>query len=278
MQLLTIISPSEVKESAPTRQTIDLKSIQDSIFLAERKHIIEFLGDEYYYELLTQKSTNTLTADNMAFWWYFLRQTIANSVIMEALPFMQYQVGTNGVTVAEGNSTRNAEIQEYKLLEARIGANVTEYKKACEDFLVKNKARYPKFIKNIGTETCCEKPKSGEQLLGIYFADSADGCCDDVCQPPPFEYVPPTVVPPTFTSEFLFLCANGAAPEIKKIVKGETILSSVPLFFPTAQDAADYINTTFGASFTVVTIAGVPYLTTADTVKWQIVICCCLNN
>ena len=269
---LTIATAAEVIKVAPTRQKIELKTIEDSIFIAENNYIRPFLGDAFYYEILQQKATNTLTTTNMSFWYYFLQKYIAYATVMEALPFMQYQISTNGVTVADGSNTRNAELDEYKLLAANLAKQIQVVEKACHDYLVGNAANCPLFPANAAVATCCKPQESEKKLMIGLFFDEEESC------EPPFQFTPPPIVEPVIETLTLFSCANGATPELKKIVRGEVILSDTPLQFATATDAANYISATYNATAVSVTIGIGEYIKVIDNTKWNLIICCCVHG
>lgn len=108
LQRKVLITNHEVIFHAPTQHTLDPRSIQQAIIIAEERFIRPALGDEFYEQMLDQKNTE-VTADNLAAQQQLINTSMAG---MQNIPQL---VAGNLVNNIDGLNTENKELWKMHL-------------------------------------------------------------------------------------------------------------------------------------------------------------------
>ena len=91
-----MITTAEVKAIAIVNSNLDTAYLDQYILLAQRRYIREFLGKEFYEELLTEIAASTLTTNNTNVLVY-IKDALAHYVVYEGLPQIRSQIAKGGV-------------------------------------------------------------------------------------------------------------------------------------------------------------------------------------
>jgi len=102
-----IITTTEIIDLAiPNKSGFEPRFFSKWILKTQRQYIRNFLGKDYYDEILTQVAASTLTADNTALLDDYLKPMLAHYCLYERLPQINHHV-TNSGTVDDFNEFSN---------------------------------------------------------------------------------------------------------------------------------------------------------------------------
>lgn len=104
-QLITI---NKIKEIIPISANIDGDLLTPSITLTQTKYIKPILGKLLYEDILTKYSNQTLNAIETAL-VEIVQIALAQYIVDNTLPFLQYQVTSNGLTMMAGINVESAD-------------------------------------------------------------------------------------------------------------------------------------------------------------------------
>ena len=93
-----IITTDEVKTIALTDANLDTAYIDQYILYSQRKYIREFLGKEFYEEILDEVENSTLTTANSNVLVY-IKDALAHYVVYESLTQIRTSINKGGVNV-----------------------------------------------------------------------------------------------------------------------------------------------------------------------------------
>jgi hypothetical protein len=181
LQQKVLITSDEVIFHAPTKQTLDPRTIQNAIIIAEQRFIRPTLGDALYEELINQKNTlvtagnlaamqaligsapilkagdfvnatEFLTAFNLQLWKEgLLWKTTAEAVMLIALPDEFVQFRSEGVvhphppaSVMSQSGVVTPDLRSVKwVMDKKLMDRIDPLVEAIKAYICRNKASYP---------------------------------------------------------------------------------------------------------------------------------------
>jgi len=91
-----MMTTAEIKEIAIVNSNLDTAYLDQYILYSQRFYIREFLGKEFYEELLTQIAAASLTTNNTNVLVY-IKDALAHYVVYESLTQVRTQISKGGV-------------------------------------------------------------------------------------------------------------------------------------------------------------------------------------
>lgn len=93
-----MITTAEVKTIGIVNANLDTAYIDQYILYSQRFYIRDFLGKEFYEELLDEIENSTLTTNNTNVLVY-IKNALAHYIVYESLPQVRSQISKGGVNV-----------------------------------------------------------------------------------------------------------------------------------------------------------------------------------
>ncbi len=208
-----LITAPEVLFHAPTKHTLDIRTIEQSIIVAEERFLRPALGDSFYEALITAKNTEAteaniatlqpliptttiyvghylnsytyLSAANKLLWKMHLWKLAAECVMMLATPEGFVQFGSEGVVhtnptagpLTSGNVITPSLGAVKWTMDKKLMDRIDPLLEAMHNWICKRSADYPLY------EKPCECDNSGNAnqrrsdfVLGIYDDEDEGGC------------------------------------------------------------------------------------------------------
>lgn len=193
----TLIQPNEVVNSgllraAPINNRFDAQLLTPHIAAAEESFVVPVLTRDFYEWLIEQKAgrvsnyNTSIAAQVKAFdgaglekaeelWKVHLLPYCAWAVYFEALPFIAFQTGSNGVFLAQTEHANNVGASGVKFLQDTTRRRIDQMKERMLVWLCENKAEFTEFD---GTSICPEESgcdgstetkNTLENRFGIYY-------------------------------------------------------------------------------------------------------------
>jgi hypothetical protein len=91
-----LITTAQVKTQAIVNSNLDTAYIDQYILFAQRKHLRDYLGKDFYDELLSENDT-TFSSDNQILVDSYIIPCLAHYVVYESLPQVRIQIAKGGV-------------------------------------------------------------------------------------------------------------------------------------------------------------------------------------
>lgn len=209
-----LITTDEVIFHAPTKQTLDPRTIQNSIIIAEERFIRPALDFDMYYELADSKNvvvTNAnkailqanmvggvvlkegdvvnafeqMSSDNQKLWKEHLWKLTAECVMLIAFPEGFVQFSSEGVIhtspIASPLNTTGVSTPELKsmkwAMDKKQQDRIDPLLESLHDYICRNKAKYLKYKKECPCDNETRNVKRSDLVLGLYDdIDQTPGC------------------------------------------------------------------------------------------------------
>jgi hypothetical protein len=213
LQRNVLITTDEVIFHAPTKHTLDPRTIQNAIIIAEERFIRPALGNAMYDELrsiknllvtndnlaatqaafgtsTTLKSGNLvnaaeyLTGYNSTLWYDILWKLCAEAVMLTAFPEAYIQFGSAGVahTVAPaspmgGSGEVGPDLRSVKwMMDKKLMDRIDPLVQALEFYICSYKIQFPKYTKDCPCDDSNSKSRKTNFILGLYDNDENCNC------------------------------------------------------------------------------------------------------
>ena len=142
MTLTLLLNEQEFKDLTPPSNQVNKELIVKKIIDAQYQYLRPILGCDLFDELLLQKSTNTLTPDNLIL-MDELKLTLANYSLYLYLPWSRIAIREQGTITKSGEYGSVVDQPDLKDLRADTMANATNYRIILQRFLCLNSTLYP---------------------------------------------------------------------------------------------------------------------------------------
>lgn len=209
-----LITTDEVVFHAPTKHTLDPRTIENSIIIAEERFIRPALDFEMYTEIANAKNVlvtssnkanlqskigtgytltegeivnalEELNADYQKLWKEHLWKLTAECVMLIAFPEGFIQFGSQGVvhtsptsSVMTATGDVTPELKSVKwALDKKQQDRIDPLLESLHDFICRNRGKYPKYKKYCPCDEVQTNTKRSDIVLGLY--DETPNCCDN---------------------------------------------------------------------------------------------------
>lgn len=160
MTLTLLLTEQEFKDLTPPSNQVNKELVVKKIIDAQYQYLRSILGCELYDELILQKSTNTLTPDNINL-INELKLALANYTLYLYLPWSRTAVREQGTVLKTGEYANVGDQVDLKDLRSDTLANANNYRIILQKYLCDNSALYPLY-QHCG---CCVKTVKSSNLF-----------------------------------------------------------------------------------------------------------------
>jgi len=160
-------------KAVPINSRFDASLISPHIQTAELRHLKSFICDAFYNDLVAEKdgigqynadlgtvtaayTTNTVYE---ALYKNYLLPYMANAIVLQSLPFIGLQIGSNGVFAAGAEFGQNTGAEGIKFLQKQLLETVNILKDNILKHLCENQTLYPLFC---STDFCIDTDCDGQ--------------------------------------------------------------------------------------------------------------------
>ncbi|MEK0325080.1 MAG: hypothetical protein QQN63_05185 [Nitrosopumilus sp.] len=162
-EMLTTV---EVIDLGLAQGSFDEELIEDFIILAQRHYVRDFLGKDFYNEILDQIEGATLTADNTALLDDYLKPMLANYVVYDSLPQIRNNITSAGVMNNSSTTSEASSSTDFALLRNNILQLAQRWEKDAKQFIIDEQdddsTKYPLF------GDCVNNQHRGKNQIIIY--------------------------------------------------------------------------------------------------------------
>lgn len=161
--MATIINANEVINGGIVRPTplnarFDVQLISPNVLVAELRYIKPLLCAELYNDMIAEKNASDANynpnvgaivqkfptnAFYEALWVEYLQELCARAVLVQSLPSIAYQTGSNGVYQNNSEYATNAGDKGYKALQDANTQAIEALTGAVKQYLCDNRANFP---------------------------------------------------------------------------------------------------------------------------------------
>lgn len=212
-----LISTDEVVFHAPTKHTLDPRTVEQSIIIAEERFAVQVLGYELYLTLCSEKNRTVdtlnisdltsktsamleigdlvnasefLSVKNKALWDHILWKFMAECVMLTAAPEGFVQFGSEGVFHQQATSSPmggggvvTPELRSMKwAMDKKMFDRIDPLKTAVHNFICRHKSDYPLYDKPCDCDASGNPYKRRTDVaVGVYDDDEPSKCpCNEI--------------------------------------------------------------------------------------------------
>ena len=144
---IDFISETYIRENTVLNQNLDIKDIVNNINVAQDMYIQPILGTNFYNELLTKYSNQTLTADETDLVLH-IKPGLAYRASEMSLPFIQYQIKNKGPQTQSGDNSDSVDTGVLGYLRNELSNRAEFYEQRLVNYLCDNKDLFDGYINN----------------------------------------------------------------------------------------------------------------------------------
>lgn len=145
-----LITDAQIKELATLNQNVTVSTFMGSqIRICQETRLNPFLGNNFYSQLMTQASTNTLSADNLTLLTGYIRPYLANWTMYEVVPQIWAQVREQGVVNQSGDYAQNVAQDSMTMIREQYEQAAKAYEQRMRRFLCEYSNSYPLYSVNL---------------------------------------------------------------------------------------------------------------------------------
>lgn len=164
-----LVDQNDFKNYSNISQNIDTQQLRSSMLTSQMVQIQPCLGVDLYSELMTQKSTNTLTPLNNTLLEY-IAPTIVYYTLYDILPTFYARMENKGISTNNETTQSSVDINMIKYLRGEHQIKGDQFKTRLIQYLEDNKSSYPLYI---STTNCgCDDGDCKPRNQGVHFYKS----------------------------------------------------------------------------------------------------------
>jgi len=170
-----IIGENYLKSVSIIEDNADMKAITPTIQYVQQVYIKSLLGTRLYDQILSQISTNTVSALNTTLLDNYVIPCMLYYILSECTPVFKYRYANKGIMIKNSDNSQPADLQEIQFLMDKWKNNAEALAEICTKYLVSESTDYPLYDAN--TEIYEVQPNKQNFTHGLFLGD------DDDCRP-----------------------------------------------------------------------------------------------
>lgn len=113
------MTAAEIVTEVVPHSSFDTTLIANEIISAQRKHVREFLGEDYYEDLLDKVENSTMNAADTTLMDEYIKPMLARYVLFEALPQVRLNLTSQGVMINDTEFSNQSSHKDWSMLRSK---------------------------------------------------------------------------------------------------------------------------------------------------------------
>ena len=154
MAEVLFINDVYIKTYTQVNGSVDSNLLYPSIYLAQDKYLMPYLGTNLYEKLKTDIAANDLSGDYQTLVDDYCLKVVLWFTMVEALPNLQYKIDNS--TLVQRNSEDATAVSDAVMKDAidRAMSNATFYLNLLVDYLCAESSKFPEYSNNVWPQRC----------------------------------------------------------------------------------------------------------------------------
>lgn len=169
-----IVGENYLKSVSIINDNADMKVITPTIQYVQQAYIEDLLGTQLYNQILSQISSNTVSANNQTLLDNYVIPCMHYYILSECTPVFKYRYMNKGVMVKSSENSQPATLEEIEFLMDKWKNQAEKLAEKCTKYLCANTNTYTLYTAN--TEGYESQPNKNNYTNGLYFNESLDNC------------------------------------------------------------------------------------------------------
>lgn len=157
-----------LKANTSIQENVDGETIRPFIVLSMDKYILTTVGTALYNKLITDVKANTLTGNYLTLMQLYIQPTLAQYVMYEALPFINWQITNKAVVTKNSENSTASNKEDIIFLQAKIFDNANFYAQRFINYLRANYTLFPE-LNPATTDAATIFPAHTQYFSGIHL-------------------------------------------------------------------------------------------------------------
>ncbi len=168
MAIVKFISCDYVKENTLIEMNVDDAKITPIILKVQKVYLQQLIGSSFMDHLTSGVTNSTLTTDEDALLRNYIQPYLAEYVVYEALPFLNYKITNKAVSKESSEFSQSSDLSEVKYLRSNVKDMAEFLGKRLSKYLCDNEILFPEYTNPITPENLIKNSKS---FFGGIFLD-----------------------------------------------------------------------------------------------------------
>jgi hypothetical protein len=143
MATVLLLTATYIKDYTFVDPNVDEKYLRISIEEAQKIHIRNYIGSGLYDEIISQVSTNTLSALNTTLLDNYIIPALKWWVMVEAAPFLTYKVTNKNIVKKNSDNSTGVDFNELNSFMNLVTDKAQYHTKRLIDYLFEYSDQYP---------------------------------------------------------------------------------------------------------------------------------------
>lgn len=149
MAEILFINDVYIKKYTQVNGAVDSNILYPSVYLAQDKYLLPYLGTNLYEKLKTDISNNTLSGNYLTLVDDYVRRVVLWWSMVEVLPFLTYKLDNGTLVQRTSEDAQPVPDRVFKDMVDRAANNAEHYTGLLVDYLCMNSNLFPEYSNNV---------------------------------------------------------------------------------------------------------------------------------
>jgi hypothetical protein len=182
MATVLFISEETLKQETIISENVDPKLLVPTIKEAQNIYLLPILGTSLYNQLVTQVSSNTVSAANITLLDTYITPTLVKYCIYESILPLSFKFQNKNIATKNSEFSNQASMEDLRYLLDYTKNRAEWYAERLSNFLLANTSTYPLYLTQQNANIDTIYPNSNNYQNGMYLGPDID-----------WDLVPPSV-------------------------------------------------------------------------------------
>lgn len=145
-KIALLISEEKLKNFTATNQNLSPELLVPYILEAQDIELQYYLGSTFYFSILNQVLSGTVSADNQFLIDNYISKALVQWALMRALPFIKYRIFNKSVLAPTAENSDSVSLEEIQFLQSELRTAGNFYCERMTDWIQLHPGAYPVFF------------------------------------------------------------------------------------------------------------------------------------
>jgi hypothetical protein len=142
------VSREDIVKFTSVNGNVDVDNFVQWIKVAQDIHIQNYLGTDLFNKINDDIVSSTIANPYLALLTSYIKPMVIHWAMVEALPFMHYQIANKGIYKHNSENSETATIEEVEKLVDKYRLIAQHYTQRFIDYMCDNSSTFPEYLSN----------------------------------------------------------------------------------------------------------------------------------
>jgi hypothetical protein len=174
MATVIFISEETLKQESIISENVDPKLLVPTIKEAQNVYLLPILGTSLYNQLVTQVSSNTVSAANVTLLDTYITPTLVKYCVYESILPLSFKFQNKNIATKNSEFSNQASLDDLRYLLDYTKNRAEWYAERLTNFLLANNTTYPLYLTQVNANIDTIYPNDNNYQNGMYLGPDID--------------------------------------------------------------------------------------------------------